>query len=399
MIALGARARAARRLRPAPRAVASSARLAAVAAPRRRGLALPVVLLVARARDRRLGGGDQGRDARTPGSAARSRTTLRRAFDRDHDGYSRFLGGGDCDDSDPQRPPRRARDPRRRHRSELHRRRRQRQARRRPTRVRAGAARACRRTSTSSSITIDTHARRSPRHVRLRARRPRRTSTRSRADGTRVRARLGARAVDALLDARDPDRPAAARRLLRHLDRGLARPAARRRRRSPRRSRRSASSPARSRTTGTSIAAATWIRASPSTTTRTRGSTPASPAPAPSRPTAARRRSRPTRRSRSSTRHAAQRWFLWVHYYDPHSAYEPHPEVPSFGSDRDRAATTARSRSPISTSAGCSTSCARKGLYDKTVDRRHRRSRRGLRRARRRATTAITCTRRRPRCR
>jgi len=33
-------------------------------------------------------------------------------------------------------------------------------------------------------------------------------------------------------------------------------------------------------------------------------------------------------------RHAAQRWFLWVHYYDPHYAYEPHAEVPSFGSDR-----------------------------------------------------------------
>lgn len=33
-------------------------------------------------------------------------------------------------------------------------------------------------------------------------------------------------------------------------------------------------------------------------------------------------------------RHAAARWFLWVHYYDPHYAYEPHTEVPSFGSDR-----------------------------------------------------------------
>ncbi len=33
-------------------------------------------------------------------------------------------------------------------------------------------------------------------------------------------------------------------------------------------------------------------------------------------------------------RHASQRWFLWVHYYDPHYAYEPHSEVPSFGSDR-----------------------------------------------------------------
>jgi arylsulfatase A-like enzyme len=33
-------------------------------------------------------------------------------------------------------------------------------------------------------------------------------------------------------------------------------------------------------------------------------------------------------------RHAARRWLLWVHYYDPHYAYEPHPEVPAFGDDR-----------------------------------------------------------------
>ncbi|MDB4953166.1 MAG: sulfatase [Myxococcales bacterium] len=33
------------------------------------------------------------------------------------------------------------------------------------------------------------------------------------------------------------------------------------------------------------------------------------------------------------TRHVGDRWFLWVHYYDPHAAYEPHPEVPSFGTD------------------------------------------------------------------
>jgi arylsulfatase A-like enzyme len=32
--------------------------------------------------------------------------------------------------------------------------------------------------------------------------------------------------------------------------------------------------------------------------------------------------------------HAAERWFLWVHYYDPHYAYEPHPEIPAFGADR-----------------------------------------------------------------
>jgi choline-sulfatase len=33
-------------------------------------------------------------------------------------------------------------------------------------------------------------------------------------------------------------------------------------------------------------------------------------------------------------RHAADRWFLWVHYYDPHYAYEPHAEVPRFGTSR-----------------------------------------------------------------
>jgi len=30
--------------------------------------------------------------------------------------------------------------------------------------------------------------------------------------------------------------------------------------------------------------------------------------------------------------HAAQRFFLWVHYYDPHHEYEAHADVPSFGS-------------------------------------------------------------------
>jgi arylsulfatase A-like enzyme len=33
-------------------------------------------------------------------------------------------------------------------------------------------------------------------------------------------------------------------------------------------------------------------------------------------------------------KNASNRWFLWVHYYDPHYAYEPHPELPSFGGDR-----------------------------------------------------------------
>lgn len=34
-------------------------------------------------------------------------------------------------------------------------------------------------------------------------------------------------------------------------------------------------------------------------------------------------------------RHPDQRWFLWVHYYDPHYAYEPHAEIPPFGADRE----------------------------------------------------------------
>ena len=35
--------------------------------------------------------------------------------------------------------------------------------------------------------------------------------------------------------------------------------------------------------------------------------------------------------------HGTDRFFLWVHYYDPHHDYEPHPEVPAFGlSDVDR---------------------------------------------------------------
>jgi choline-sulfatase len=33
--------------------------------------------------------------------------------------------------------------------------------------------------------------------------------------------------------------------------------------------------------------------------------------------------------------HRAQKFFLWLHFYDPHLSYEPHPEVtPSFGSSR-----------------------------------------------------------------
>lgn len=33
-------------------------------------------------------------------------------------------------------------------------------------------------------------------------------------------------------------------------------------------------------------------------------------------------------------RHADRRFFLWVHYYDPHYQYESHPEVPDFGTGK-----------------------------------------------------------------
>jgi arylsulfatase A-like enzyme len=32
--------------------------------------------------------------------------------------------------------------------------------------------------------------------------------------------------------------------------------------------------------------------------------------------------------------HRDRKFFLWVHFYDPHLSYEPHPEVPSFGNAR-----------------------------------------------------------------
>src|SRR6185312_14992191 len=32
--------------------------------------------------------------------------------------------------------------------------------------------------------------------------------------------------------------------------------------------------------------------------------------------------------------HRDRKFFLWLHYYDPHLSYEPHAEVPSFGTAR-----------------------------------------------------------------
>jgi choline-sulfatase len=65
-------------------------------------------------------------------------------------------------------------------------------------------------------------------------------------------------------------------------------------------------------------------------------------------------------------RHAAERWFLWVHYYDPHADYEPHPEVPSFGSD-DMALYDGEIRFTDLHIGRLLDDLRAKGLYDKTV--------------------------------
>jgi arylsulfatase A-like enzyme len=65
-------------------------------------------------------------------------------------------------------------------------------------------------------------------------------------------------------------------------------------------------------------------------------------------------------------RHAADRWFLWVHYYDPHADYEPHPEVPSFGSD-DMALYDGEIRFTDLHIGRLLDELRAKGLYDKTV--------------------------------
>ncbi|HEY3805340.1 MAG TPA: sulfatase-like hydrolase/transferase [Kofleriaceae bacterium] len=65
-------------------------------------------------------------------------------------------------------------------------------------------------------------------------------------------------------------------------------------------------------------------------------------------------------------RHANDRWFLWVHYYDPHYAYEPHSEVPSFGSDR-MALYDGEIRFTDMHLGRVFDELKAKGLYDKTV--------------------------------
>jgi hypothetical protein len=65
-------------------------------------------------------------------------------------------------------------------------------------------------------------------------------------------------------------------------------------------------------------------------------------------------------------RNADKRWFLWVHYYDPHYQYEPHPEVPAFGSDRD-ALYDGEIRFTDHHLGRLFDSLRARGLYDKTI--------------------------------
>jgi len=53
--------------------------------------------------------------------------------------------------------------------------------------------------------------------------------------------------------------------------------------------------------------------------------------------------------------HGQEKFFLWMHFYDPHLNYERHPRRPPSGIGR-LTSTTARSGSPTITSAACSTS-------------------------------------------
>ena len=65
-------------------------------------------------------------------------------------------------------------------------------------------------------------------------------------------------------------------------------------------------------------------------------------------------------------RHAAERWFLWVHFYDPHYAYEAHPGSPSFGSDK-MALYDGEIRFTDTHIGRVLDELRAKGLYDKTI--------------------------------
>ena len=65
-------------------------------------------------------------------------------------------------------------------------------------------------------------------------------------------------------------------------------------------------------------------------------------------------------------RHHDQRWFLWVHYYDPHADYETHAGIPSFGDD-DMARYDGEIRYTDLHLGRLLDALRAKGLYDKTI--------------------------------
>ena len=80
--------------------------------------------------------------------------------------------------------------------------------------------------------------------------------------------------------------------------------------------------------------------------------------------------------------HKDHKFFLWLHYYDPHLSYEPHAGGPLV---RDGAHGSLRRRDPLHRSAlrAPARPPARGGPLGQDGHHRHRRSRRGVRRARR----------------
>jgi choline-sulfatase len=66
-------------------------------------------------------------------------------------------------------------------------------------------------------------------------------------------------------------------------------------------------------------------------------------------------------------RHASERWMLWVHYYDPHAAYEPHAEAHTTATDSDQTRYDGEIQFTDLHLGRVIEELKAKGLYDKTV--------------------------------
>ena len=310
-----------------------------------------------------LEAGAQGR-GRARGVRRRRRwRPAARLLDFDGDGYARALGGGDCDDRDPPvhpgaldipgdgidadcdgedatdaLPP--------------------------PARMAAAARDGA--AGPRPAAGHDRHAaRRPPRLLRLRARRPRRRSTRWPPRGRCSRTAGRTRRRRATRCPRSP--PAAGRRRSPGTSRSGGRASAPTCAPPPRRCTTPATSPAGCSASATSRSPIT--AASSAAWTTTTPSAPRCTSPSTGRwSRAARRRARsPTTRSRSSTRTATGSSSSGCTTTIRTSSYEPHPEVPSFGTVARR---SLRRRDPLhrpAPRARCSRTCARLGLWDRTA--------------------------------